>query len=96
MTRAVKAFVLLVALAAMLCVSTVSASPAHWHEDAAAPGRCELCITAAHVVAYETPSVQPLPAPEVSGRFTLPLVFWGYDPVSIDCFCSRGPPALFL
>ncbi len=96
MIRAVKAFVLLVALAAMLGVATVSASPAHWQEDSAAPGRCELCITAAHLAAYETPPVLLLPAPEISGRSAQPLVFFCYLPVSLDCFCSRGPPALFL
>ena len=96
MIRAIKVFVLLVALAAMLGVATVSASPAHWQEDSAASGRCELCITAAHLTAYEAPPVLLLPAPEISERSGQPLVVFGYEPVSSVCFCSRGPPALFL
>ena len=94
MTLSVRAFVLLVALTAMLGVSTASALPSHLHADSV-PGRCDLCFTA-HVAAFETPSVQPLPAPEIAGLATITLPFFNYGPVSAGFFCSRGPPVLFL
>lgn len=91
MNRALKTFVLLVALAAMLGVASASVTPAHWHHDSA-PGRCDLCFTA-HVAAFESSSVDGLPEPEVSGQVAITVLFFGYKPATAVSSSSRGPPA---
>jgi hypothetical protein len=94
MPKRLRIVVVLLALAAMLGVSAVAATPAHFHLDSSS-NRCELCFTA-HVSVVQSPSVQPVQGIEVSGHATLLLPYFGYRPFSGRLSCSRGPPSLCL
>jgi hypothetical protein len=94
MPKRLKIAVLLLALVAMLGVSAASNSPAHFHLNSSA-NRCDLCFTA-HMVGVQSPGVQPVHCPEISGRVALLLPYFGYDLSSIRALSSRGPPSSTL
>jgi hypothetical protein len=87
----VRLFVLLLALSATLLVSTVAASPAHFHNNDFTGG-CDIC-SIAHL-----PAVQPALAVEI---FAPALTYFRVPPNSIahpsdpvhSSALSRGPPA---
>jgi hypothetical protein len=86
MPRALRVFILLLAIGATLGVSVASST----HIDSS-PNGCNLCFVA-HTVAYETPFVQPFCGPEVAGR-TIPVTpVFGYQACAGQPSCSRGPP----
>jgi len=90
MPRAVRIFILAVAILATLGVSVASAS----HFDSS-PNSCSLCFVA-HTVAFETPTVQPVFGPEIVGRAaSIPLVA-GYRACATRTSSSRGPPSSSL
>ena len=91
MPRALKVFVLLLAILATLGVSFASASPAHSHLNSSARG-CDICLTA-HLAADETPAIQPVNGPVLLGRTTLELPLVNYQPYAGQPCCSRGPPS---
>jgi len=86
MPRAVRIFILALAILATLGVSVASAS----HVDSS-PSGCNLCFIA-HTVAFETPSAQLVYRPEIVGRATLVTPVFGYQPCAGQPSCSRGPP----
>jgi hypothetical protein len=86
MPRAVRIFVLTLAIMATLGVYVASAS----HIDSS-PNGCNICF-AAHTVAFETPSAQPFYALELAGDATLTPLVSGYQACAGRPPCSRGPP----
>ena len=91
MPRRLRIAVLLVALAAMLGIATVSASPLHNHLTGSAAG-CDICFSA-HLPAVETPAVHVLHDPQTAE----PLIFTSavvvYQALDGESSSSRGPPA---
>ena len=86
MPRAVRIFLILLAVAATLGVSAASAS----HFDSS-PDGCSLCF-AAHTVAWETPAIEPFHGPELVGRATVVAYVSGYQACADRTPSSRGPP----
>jgi hypothetical protein len=91
MPRRFRIFVLIWAFAAMLGLSTASASPAHLHADSASNG-CNICFTA-HTVAFETPAVLPVYCPEIRELATLLPPVSSYRACAARTSFSRGPPS---
>jgi len=90
MPRALRIFVLTLAILATLGGSVASAS----HVDSS-PNGCNICFVA-HAVAFETPSAQPFCGrPEMAGRATLVPPVFGYQAYAGRPSCSRGPPLSF-
>jgi hypothetical protein len=90
MPRAVRIFILALAILATLGVSVASAS----HFDAS-PNSCSICF-AAHTVAFETPSIQLFCGPQMAGRATPASLVSGYQPCFSRTYSSRGPPSSSL
>jgi hypothetical protein len=86
MPRALRIFLLALAILATLGVSVVSAS----HFDSS-PDGCSICFVT-HTVAFETPSMQPFCAPEMVGRTTVAVHVSGYTACASRTSSSRGPP----
>jgi hypothetical protein len=86
MPRAVRVFLLILAIVATLGVSTASAA----HFDSS-PDGCSICFVA-HTVAVESPSAQPFYGPEMVGRTTLACYVSGYKACASRTAASRGPP----
>jgi hypothetical protein len=86
MPRAVRIFILVLMVAAMLGVSVASTS----HIDSS-PNGCNICFVA-HTVALETPSVQPFCGLQMLCRTALTPPVCGYIACAGQPFCSRGPP----
>ncbi|HYA18033.1 MAG TPA: hypothetical protein VEF06_11235 [Bryobacteraceae bacterium] len=89
-----RTLVLLVTLAAMLGVSAASITPAHLHLNSSA-SRCDLCFTA-HFAAVQSPAVQSVHAPELSGPTALLQPYSRYQSLASRPSSSRGPPSLSL
>jgi hypothetical protein len=94
MPKTFRTLVLLLALAAVLGMTAVSTSPAHFHLNSS-QNRCELCFTA-HMAAVQSPSAQPIHGLEISGRATLLLPYSGYHSIKSQPSFSRGPPSFCL
>jgi|GEM_PF-3343497 len=94
MPRAVRIFILALAIVATLGVATASVLPAHFHEDSS-QNNCSICFVA-HTAGVETPSVQPVYGLELAGQATLTLPFFGYQAFAAQPHCSRGPPSSSL
>lgn len=90
MPRAVRMSILMIVVAAFLGVATASASPAHFHANSS-PSGCDVCFVA-HAAVVETPSLQLIHGPDIAGRATVLLPFFGYQAFSTQPHCSRGPP----
>lgn len=87
MPRALRIFLLVLAIVATLGVS--SASAAHFDSS---PNGCSICFVA-HTVADETPTMQPFCGPQMVGRATLACHVSGYIACPGRTSSSRGPPA---
>jgi hypothetical protein len=89
MSRRSRILILVLIIATTLGLSVVSAA----HVDAS-PNGCNICFVA-HTVAYETPAVQPIHAPEILGFAAPVALIFGYRPYAFRQVSSRGPPSLF-
>ncbi|MDQ2900676.1 MAG: hypothetical protein M3Y07_12885 [Acidobacteriota bacterium] len=86
----VRFLLLLLAIGSTLVVSTVAATPSHWHSGDIGGG-CQICV-AAHLPVVQPPSVIGLPSPvrnawQVPAALACPIVECCKSAVS-----SRGPP----
>jgi hypothetical protein len=91
----IRFFVLLIAIAALLGVATVSSSPAHFHANPPANG-CDLCF-AAHVASLEARTIATVDhALLLQGRIVLCSAISGYQVFRSKAFLTRGPPSLSL
>jgi hypothetical protein len=89
-----RSFVLLLAISATLLVSTVAASPAHFHNDNYGGGSCDICVIAHLPVVQPALSVHIF-APGISKiRITVNTVARPSDPF-VQLESSRGPPRSF-
>jgi hypothetical protein len=88
-----RSLVLLLAISATLLVSTVAASPAHFHKDNLG-GTCDICVIA------HLPVVQPVLAAHLFApaatktRITVQAVVRPSDPF-VQLESTRGPPRAF-
>lgn len=88
-----RSLVLLLAISATLLVSTVAASPAHFHKDNYG-GSCDICVIAHLPVVQPALSVHIF-APDVAKvRITVETVARPSDPF-VQLESSRGPPHSF-
>jgi hypothetical protein len=90
MPRALRILILVVAIAATLWLSVVSAA----HVDSS-PNGCNICFVA-HTVAFETPAAQLFCGPQLVGLATLVQPVFGYRACATRHSCSRGPPVSSL
>jgi len=90
-TRASRIFFVILAIAAMLCVSAASVSPAHSHLNSPAD-HCDVCYTA-HMAAQQVAVVQVVHAPELQSFLPLPDTFQCVESRRILALLTRGPPA---
>jgi hypothetical protein len=95
MPVALRAAILIVAIAAMLGIAMASGSAAHFHTGSAG-GQCDVCMTA-HVVSVEARAVFHLfGSVEVHERLTPGSAISGYHLLLAHSSFSRGPPSLAL
>jgi hypothetical protein len=88
-----RSLVLLLAISATLLVSTVAASPAHFHKDTFG-GSCDICVIA-HLPVVQPAVAAHLFAPVVTNvRITIQVVARPSDPF-VQLESSRGPPRAF-
>ncbi len=83
--------VAILAIAAMLCVSAASVSPAHTHLDSAAD-HCDVCFTA-HMAAPQVAVIQVVHSLELQSFLSPPEAVQRVESRSILAFLTRGPPA---
>lgn len=84
----------MLALIALMVVSAVADSPAHFHLKQP-PSSCDLCYVA-HLVSCGTDGTQPLQAPLAEARNTPATAFFSYERIARNSSFSRGPPAFSL
>lgn len=88
-----RSFVLLLAISATLLVSTVAASPAHFHKESIG-GSCDICAIA-HLPVVQPALAVHVFAPGISKvRVTVQAVARPSDPF-IHFESTRGPPRPF-
>jgi hypothetical protein len=89
--RAPRIFAVILAIAAMLCVSVASASPAHTHlKDPA--DRCDICVTA-HLTAHQVAVIQVVHALERQSFLAPPAAIQRTESRGILALLTRGPPS---
>jgi hypothetical protein len=92
--RTPRIFAVILAIAAMLCVSAASASPAHTHlKDAA--DRCDICVTA-HMASQQAGVIQVVHAPELQSFLAPPAAIQRAVSRRILALLTRGPPSSSL
>ncbi len=89
--RALRIFVAIFSIVAMLCVSAVSVSAAHTHLNQPVD-RCDVC-SAAHMTAERVAVVQVVHALEVQHYVPRPVTLQNIASRGILAFLTRGPPA---
>jgi hypothetical protein len=95
MPVALRAAIMMVAVAALLGVAMASSTSAHFHARSTG-GQCDICMTA-HVVSLEARAVFHLfGAVEVHERIAPGVAITGYQLLLAHSSFSRGPPALSL
>jgi hypothetical protein len=88
MSYSSRILILVLIIAATLGLSVASAT----HIDSS-PNGCNICFVA-HTVAFETPAVQPVHAPEIVGFAVRVALVFAYRACAARHVSSRGPPAL--
>jgi hypothetical protein len=89
--RALRIFAVILAIAAMLCVSAAAVSPDHAHLDSPVD-RCDICNTA-HMAVQQVAVVHVVHALELQSFFVPPPAFHRADSRSILVLLTRGPPS---
>ena len=91
--NAVKALIAFCAVAAMLAVFTVAASPAHVHTKSLG-SQCDLCFAAHTVSAEEAANLRLVQRPDEHEYLLTPILVTGYRYVARISSSDRGPPSL--
>ena len=89
--RALRIFSVILAVAAMLCVSAVSVSAAHTHLKEPVD-RCNVCCTA-HQAAQQVVVVHVVHALELQSLMARPVSVQRVEAVGVLAFSTRGPPS---
>ena len=83
--------IVILAIAAMLCVTAASVSPAHTHLNSAAD-HCDVCYTA-HMAAQQVAVVAVAHSLELQSYLAPPEAFQSVESRGILALLTRGPPA---
>jgi hypothetical protein len=83
--------VVILAIAAMLCVSAASVSPAHSHLNSAAD-HCDVCYTA-HMAAQQVAVIQVVHSLELQSFLAPPEAFQRVESRGVLTLLTRGPPS---
>jgi len=90
--RALRMVVVILAIAAMLCVSAASVSAAHTHQNEPV-GRCDVCYTA-HLAAQQVAVVQVIHALELQSFLSPAVAIQRLESRGILALLTRGPPTI--
>ena len=89
--RSLRIVTVIFALAAMLCVTAASVSPAHTHlKDPA--GRCDICVTA-HLASRQVAVVQVVHALALQSLLVAPVAIQRVESRVVLSTLTRGPPS---
>jgi hypothetical protein len=89
--RTFRTAAVIVAIAALLCVSAASVSAAHAHPNKP-DDTCNICSTA-HMAARHVAVIQLVHAPEVQSILPLPVAIQTQEYGGVLSILTRGPPA---
>jgi hypothetical protein len=84
--------VVILAIAAMLCISAVSVSPAHTHLNSPAD-HCDVCFTA-HMAAQQIAVIEVIHSLELQSFLSPPEPFQRVESRGILALLTRGPPSV--
>ena len=86
-----RVIIVILAIAAMLCITAASVSPAHTHLNSAAD-HCDVCVTA-HMAAQQVAVIQVVHSLEQQNFLVPPEAAQRVESRSILAVLTRGPPA---
>ena len=89
--RITRIALVILAIAAMLCVSAASVSPAHAHLNAPAD-QCDICTTA-HMAVEQVAFIQAVHALELQSFLAPPPAAERFESRRILALLTRGPPS---
>jgi hypothetical protein len=89
--RLSRIIVVILAIAAMLCITAASVSPAHTHLNSAAD-HCDVCFTA-HMAAQQVAVIQVVHSLQLQSFLARPEAVQRAESRSILAVLTRGPPA---
>jgi hypothetical protein len=89
--RLARVIVVILAIAAMLCITAASVSSAHTHLDSAAD-HCDVCFTA-HMAAEQVAVIQVVHSLELQSFLAPPAAVLRVESRSVLAPLTRGPPA---
>ena len=89
--RAYRVLAVILAIAAMLCVSAASVSPAHAHLNAPAD-RCDVCYTA-HMAVQQVAAIQVIHALQLQNYLAPLAAVQRPELRGILALLTRGPPS---
>jgi hypothetical protein len=89
--RAFRILAVLLAIAAMLCVSAASVSPAHSHLNDQAD-HCDVCVTA-HLAVQQVALVQVVHALELQSVLPVAAQVQRFESRQVLTLLTRGPPS---
>jgi hypothetical protein len=90
-TRTARTLLVILAIAAMLCVSAVAASPAHAHLNSPAD-QCTVCATA-HMAVQQVALIRVVHTLELQSFLPPPAALTRFQSRSILALLTRGPPS---
>ncbi len=89
--RLSRLIVVILAIAAMLCITAASVSPAHAHLNSAAD-RCDVCVTA-HMAAQQVAVIQVIHSLEQQCFLSPPEAVQRVEFRNVLTLLTRGPPS---
>jgi len=89
--RSLRMVAVILAIAAMLCVSAASVSAAHTHSKEPV-GRCDVCSTA-HQAAQQIVVAPVVHAPHVQSQLAKPIEIHRIESRTVLTLLTRGPPS---
>ena len=89
--RAFRVLAVILAIAAMLCVSAASVSSAHAHLNAPTD-RCDVCFTA-HLAVQQVAAIQMIHAPQLESFLAPQAAIQRIESLRMLALLTRGPPS---